>query len=321
MKADRCKVSIWIAFLSGLVFVSFPVAAAKFSDWSEPVNLGRIVNSEFDEFLPAISRDGRSLYFTSTRPGGFGGEDIWVSQRTSRDATWGTPMNLGPIVNSAGLERSPGLSRDGHYLFFATNRPGGFGSLDIWVSWRANKHDDFGWQPPVNLGQGVNSPASDFGPTYFENNDAGIRNLFFASSRPGGAGGIDIYVSALAADGSFGPAQPVRELNSPNNDFRPTISRNGLELFFDSSRPGPGPSPGRDLWVSTRRSVGEPWSTPVNLGSPVNTAEFDEALPALSSNGRELFFSSSNRPGGVGGSDLYLSTRTRPKKAEKRRLN
>ena len=113
---------------------------------------------------------------------------------------------------------------------------------------------------------------------------------------------------------------PFASRIAPNNDFRPAISRNGLELFFDSSRPGLGPSPGRDLWVSTRRSLGEPWSTPVNLGSPVNTAEFDEALPALSSNGRELFFSSSNRPGGVGGSDLYLSTRTRPKKAEKRRL-
>src|SRR5437667_1675520 len=115
MKADRCKVSIWIAFLTGLVFVSFQVAAAKFSDWSEPVNLGRIVNSEFEDFLPAISRDGRSLYFTSTRPGGFGGEDIWVSQRTSRDATWGTPMNLGPIVNSAGDIYVSTLAADGSF--------------------------------------------------------------------------------------------------------------------------------------------------------------------------------------------------------------
>jgi len=94
---------------------------------------------------------------------------------------------------------SVGLSRDGHLLFFATTRPGGFGLLDIWVSRRTDTRDDFGWQPPVNLGAGVNGAANDFGPDFLENDDTGIPSLFFASSRMEGAEANDIYVSDLLA--------------------------------------------------------------------------------------------------------------------------
>jgi hypothetical protein len=141
--------------------------AGRFGDWSAPVNLGEGVNSAFDEFLPELSKKGRSLYFASNRPGPFGGEDLWVSRRASPDDPWGAAENLGGVVNGPFNERSPALSRDGHLLFFASTRPGGLGGFDIWVSWRAHTHDDFAWQPPVNLGSGVNSPAADFGPTYF----------------------------------------------------------------------------------------------------------------------------------------------------------
>ena len=75
---------------------------------------------------PAISKDGLSLYFASSRPGGFGGEDIYVSQRETRDDEWGPSMNLGPIVNTADNEMVPAFSRDGHLMFFASNRPLGF---------------------------------------------------------------------------------------------------------------------------------------------------------------------------------------------------
>jgi WD40-like Beta Propeller Repeat len=308
----------WSGRLGGLAFfvvlailVPHQVETAKkFSEWSAPVNLGPIVNSAFEEFLPEISKDGLSLYFASNRPGPFGGEDLWVSRRATRDDAWGEPLNLGPSVNTSFNERSPALSRDGHLLFFATTRPGGSGGFDIWVSWRAHTHDDFGWQLPVNLGAGVNGASGDFGPTFFENDEIGIPNLFFASGRPG-LGGIDIYRSELAANGSFGPAVLIPELSTPQNDFRPTIRPDGLEVFFDSNRPGPPGVPGiglRDLWVSTRETPSNTWSTPVNLGSGVNT-EFNDTLPALSSDGMTLIFTS-DRPG-FGGSDLYTSSRAR----------
>jgi Tol biopolymer transport system component len=302
-----------MAFLVALGFLAPYRAetAKRFADWSMPVNLGPVVNSAYEEFLPEMSKNERSLYFASNRPGLFGGEDLWVSQRATRSDAWGEPLNLGPNVNTSFNERSPALSRDGHLLFFATNRPGGFGAFDIWVSWRAHTHDDFGWQPPVNLGAGVNGVAGDFGPSYFENDEVGIPNLFFASGRSGGLGGTDIYRSELLANGSFGPAFLIFELSTPQNDFRPTIRPDGLEVFFDSNRPGPPDVIGigaRDLWVSTRESPSGSWSTPANLGPIVNTG-FNDTLPALSSDGTILIFTS-DRPG-FGGSDLYMSSRTR----------
>ena len=300
-----------IAFLLGLgLLAPHPVETAKKSaGWSTPTNLGAAVNSPFEEILPHISKDGLSLYFSSNRPGGFGDFDIWVSQRAARGEAWGPPMNLGPVINTSFNDRAPALSRNGHYLFFASTRPGGFGLLDIWVSHRTRTHDDFDWEPPVNLGAGVNGTANDFGPDFLANDEIGMPVLFFGSSRPG-LGGFDIYISHLLANGSFGAATLITELSSPQNDLRPTVRPDGLELFFDSNRPGPPGVLGiglRDLWTSTRESVSEPWSTPTNLG-PIVNSEFNEGFPALSSHGATLIFSS-DRPGGFGGSDLYLSSR------------
>ena len=127
----------------------------RYSDWSAPINLGPVVNSTATDRGPAISKDGLSLYFASTRvPGSFGGEDIYVSQRESQDSEWGPPVNLGPTINTTANEMVPAFSRDGHLMFFASNRPGSAG-VDIWVSRRQQTHDDFGWQPPENLGAGV----------------------------------------------------------------------------------------------------------------------------------------------------------------------
>src|SRR5262245_50242149 len=84
----------------------------KFSEWSEPVNLGPLVNSKLNDLHPAISANGLSLYITSTRPGGFGGEDIWVSQRASVNDDWGPPQNLGPVINTAFNDGSPNLTPD-----------------------------------------------------------------------------------------------------------------------------------------------------------------------------------------------------------------
>ena len=118
----------------------------KYSDWSEPINLGPNVNSTSLERGPAISKDELSLYFASNRLDSIGGEDIYVSQRETRDDEWGPAVNLGPIVNTIDNEQVPAFSRDGHLMFFASNRPGGFGGVDIWVSRRDHTHDDFAWQ-------------------------------------------------------------------------------------------------------------------------------------------------------------------------------
>jgi len=298
-----------VGALALLIMPAPSVHAQKYSDWAAPTNLGPIINSASSDQGPAISKDGLSLYFHSNRPGGLGGPfDMYVSQRASVDDPWGPPINLGPPVNTVFDEGNPALSRDGHFLFFQSIRPGGIGGIDLWVSYREHTHDDFDWQPVVNLGAGVNSAADDNGPSYFENDESGAPQLFFGSTRLGGLGGADIYVSTQLADGSFGPATLVTELSSIANENRPSIRPDGLEIIFQSNRAG-SLSTALDLWVATREDTADAWSAPVNLGSAINTSSIDNNAN-LSSDRKTLFFSS-DRPGGSGGLDLYMTTRTK----------
>src|SRR5207247_8549492 len=158
---------------SGLLATPRFLAASTFSEWSAPVNLGPTVNTGSIAAGPAPSKDGLSLYFNSNRPGGFGGHDIWVSQRASREDAWGEPVNLGPTINTASNEDVPSFSRDGHTMYFNSDRPGGFGLRDIYISRRANTHNDFGWDEAVNAGPGVNSALIDAGASYLEKDEAG----------------------------------------------------------------------------------------------------------------------------------------------------
>jgi len=128
-------------------------------EWGAPVNLGAPVNTGQSDDSAYISPDGLELYFDSNnRPGGFGDWDIWVSRRATKDDPWEQLMNLGPVVNSSSGEALPCFSPDGLELYFTSNRSGGFGDWDIWVSRRATKENP--WGEPTNLGPIVNSSAS-----------------------------------------------------------------------------------------------------------------------------------------------------------------
>jgi hypothetical protein len=298
-----------------------------FGPWSTPVNLGRVINQSRTTDLnthPGISKNGLSLYISSTRPGGVNGAnigntlEIWVSQRASFEAPWGAPVNLDafnsePVINSIGSNTfAPNFSADGHLLFFSNTRPGGSGDSDTYVSQRSNKHDDFGWHEPANLGAVINSPQADDAPNYFEDEDTGSIVLYFASTRPGGPvgsppGSEHIYVSTLGDDGSFGPAVLVPELSSPYNETRTAIRKDGLEFLVTSTRPN-GRVGVNDIWVATRDSTLDPWSTPVNLGPTVNYPGYITGAPALSWDGTTLYCYST-RPGGFGARDLYVTTR------------
>ena len=284
------------------------LAGPDFSDWSEPINLTALNSTAADQ-APAVSRDGLSLYFHSDRAGGYGANDIYVSRRASEDDAWGPPDNVGPAVNSVDFEARPSLSRDGHWLFFSSNRPGGFSpGLDIWVSYREHVHDDFAWETPVHLGSGVNAgTSSEVEASYVENDDGGVPLLYFVSNRPGGLGGFDVYVSELLADGTWGAAAHVPELSSTSPDQSVSVRFDGLEAFIVK---GLAPLPaGFDFWVSTRASTFDAWSEPVRLAAPVNSTSLD-ASAEISSDRLTLYFESS-RPGGRGGSDLWMTTRTK----------
>lgn len=295
-----------------------------YGPWSAPVNLGSVINSAANEQHPAISKDGLSLYISSDRLGGFGGTDIWVSQRTCTDAddpacAWQTPANLGPNINSAGNDLAPTFTPDGHQLYFHSAGRGGCGLADLFVARRHDKRDDFGWEAAENLGCVVNSSYADAGPTYFADEATGITTLYFTrqNNPPTSDQGFDIYATTRMGDeAEFGAPVLVPELSSPYRDTRTTIRRDGLEMILSSGRPGGAGS--EDLWVSTRATSLDAWSTPVNLDADnlarglapvVNSTAFDGA-PALSFDGTTLYFFS-ERPGGFGKRDLYVTMRTR----------
>ena len=270
-------------------------ATPIYTGWSAPVNLGPVVNSAASENGPALSADGLSLYFGANN-------DIWVSQRATTSAAWGAPANVAP-VNTTAVDGLPSLSSDGHWMFLSSSRTGTIGGPDLYQSYRPDIHDDFGWQTPTNLGPNVNTAAAENGNGNFDN--AGQLQVFFGSDRQGPAGVADIYMTNKQADGTWGPAALVPELNSSGTDNRPNLRSDGLEIFFYSDRTGS--LGGNDLYTSTRATVTAPWSTPVDLGATVNSTASD-VHPSLFSDGRTLIFSSA-RLGGFGLSDLYMTTR------------
>ena len=274
------------------------VAKADFT-FGTPTNLGPMVNSSAEDWTPSISADGLELYFCSTRPGGYGGYDIWVTRRATKDDPWGTPVNLGPTVNGpADGAGGPRGSTDGLTLYFSSNRlGGGYSDWDSWVTTRPTTSDP--WGALVNLGPPVNTSDWDAAP-YISSDGL---TLFFASERPGGQGNRDIWVTrrATISDPWGIPVNLGPPFNTSASDDTPCLSADGLMLFFVSNRPG-GYGHG-DILVARRPTTSDPWGTPVNLGPPVNTSSTDY-LGDLSADGSTLYFSS-NR---LGGHDLWQAS-------------
>ena len=278
------------------------LASSELGYWSEPVSLGPVINSPTTENSPELSNDGLSLYFGSVnRPDGLGSTDLYVSRRSCTDAAdercaWGAPVNLGPTINSNRIDAGPQLSRDGHWLYFISDRPGGFGLNDIWVSYRQDTHDDFAWETPVNLGAPINTVQSEAGPN--------LRGPDLYFHRGTVASNTDIYVSRKRGD-TFDEPTLVWEVSSPGFfDQRPSTRWDGHEMVLSSDRPGGLGL--QDIWTSVRQGNGSAWTSPVNLGAPINT-QFQEQTPTITDDGSILLFSS-NRTGNF---DLYMATRIR----------
>jgi len=179
----------------------------KDDPWGTSVNLGAPVNTSSQDGEPYISADGLELYFVSARPGGYGNGDMYVTTRSAKDDPWGTPVNLGPIVNTLGWEGSPHLSSDGRTIFhYGFNRPGHPDNTDIWMTTRSTENDD--WANSVKLGSEVNGSAADTSPCI--SHDGSV--LYFQSWRSGNTGlwqvSIDPVVD-LNADGIVDSADMV----------------------------------------------------------------------------------------------------------------
>jgi hypothetical protein len=311
---SRTVAAIRVTCLLSLALPSLAAADdVQFTPWTDPVHLGPVVNSSSQDFCPQLSPDGLSLYFCSDRPDGFGTEgfDIWVSHRDCESCPWEAPVPLGPNINSTGDDLSMAFSPGGHLLFFASERPGagGFGDTDIWVSFRKDKHDDFGWGRPINLGPHVNTDQHEIDPAFLPGR---LRNgghiFYFVRSTEAEQDIFEVDVSPLGFP--RGPAVPVAEINAIGAiDGSPNFRRDGLEIVFWSARV-PGRVGGADIWSATRPHVRAPWSPPVNLGPPVNTT-FAEITVGMTFDGTQLFMAKGQQLGGLGLRDLWMSTRER----------
>jgi Tol biopolymer transport system component len=232
---------------------------------------------------PSLTADLLEIYFTAAASATSQSADIWSATRSDARDAFGEPQRV-DAVNSSGVETSPVVSADGLTLWFASDRPGGHGDLDIWVCSRSARGD--AWSEPANVG-----PLNSAGKEIPRPPGQRQRVMPLASDRDD-PGYYRIYFSARAAiDAAFERPEDVAELvfadQSTVDGF---LTDDGLSLFYVTG-PEFGPA---DLYVASRRSVGDPFEHAVALDA-LNTAR-DERDPWLSADG-SLFYFSSDRSG------------------------
>ena len=282
------------------------VANADFT-FGTPTNLGPTVNDAYDVMGVCISQDGLELYFSSNRPGGYGGYDLVVSTRETKSDGWKEPVNLGEFANTPYDIWDPSLSTDGLTLYysdphlgFGNLHPGGLGgSGDIWMLTRPTVHDV--WESPINLGPKVNNQHAIC--PHISSDDL---SLYLTSHRAGPSRQCDIMVATRETSSEdFGKPVFLSGINSTGNDWAPEISVDGLTLFLMSNRENVSNNINSlKLWMANRASISEPFASPVKLPPQINVSGYGTFWPELSSDGSVLYFVS-NRPEGLGGYDLW----------------
>jgi len=261
-------------------------------------NLGIKLNTKFDEYAPVLDVTESVMIFTSRRPTGTGGfqdpdgeyyEDIFISVK--EDTLWGLPKSIGGKVNTDGHEASIGLSPDGQELFIYRDD---YGDGNIYASQFINGE----WQVPVRLGEAVNSASRETHASV----SADGQTLYFTSDRPGGQGGMDIWRARRLPTGDWARAENLGpRVNTKFDEEAPFIHPDGKTLFFSSK--GHTSMGGYDL-MFTIADDGGAWSSPMNMGVPLNSAD-DDYFFVLSPDGKRAYYSSSMK-GGQGGKDLYM---------------
>ncbi|ACU04271.1 OmpA family protein [Pedobacter heparinus] len=268
----------------------FAIVALKQPVKYDPINMGPEINSVHRDYFPSVTADGTRLIFSRNINGN---EDFFVSEK--KDKSWSTPLPLSDKINTQKYnEGAQSISPDGLYLFFTgCNRPDGLGRCDIYVSHKNGKD----WGEPFNLGAPVNTSYWESQPAISPDGST----LYFVSNRPGGLGGYDIWKSMLKADGYWSqPENLGPEINTPYDEHTPFIHPDGKTLYFSSDGwPGMG---NKDIFMSRMNEAGK-WSSPENLGYPINTFNEETGLIVTPDGTYGLF--SSNLKGGYGDMDIY----------------
>jgi outer membrane protein OmpA-like peptidoglycan-associated protein/tetratricopeptide (TPR) repeat protein len=201
------------------------------SAWLMALNLGPPINTHGNEGALNISPDGKYLFFAAcNREDGFGSCDLYWAKHTG--ARWSVPENLGNVVNSAQWDSQPSFSSDGKTLYFASKRPGGKGSSDIW---KTGLQPDGTWSPPLNLGDSINSRAEEMAP-FIHPDD---QTLYFSSKGHPGLGGYDLFYARKNLEGEWGrPVNLGYPINTHADEITLVVNAKGTLAYISSDIPG-----------------------------------------------------------------------------------
>ncbi len=267
------------------------------------VNVGSAINSEYDDFGPVVNQDETLMVFTTRRRDGnlnqnvFSDnkpyEDIFFSEK--KNGVWQPAQNIGEVVNTEFHSSTLALSAEGDQLFIYQDDNNG----DIFESFRK---EDGTWTFPQPMSDNINSQG-------FKESSMSITPdgsvLFFASDRPGGLGGIDIYFSIKNENGEWTRSRNLGPIiNTQYDDDGPFIDYDGKTLYFSSQgRKGMG---GYDIFKSVYDSAEGKWGEPENLGYPINTPD-DDIYFVSTEDGKRGYYASV-REDGQGFTDIYMVT-------------
>ncbi|MEM7163254.1 MAG: hypothetical protein AAF487_12530, partial [Bacteroidota bacterium] len=260
-------------------------------------NIGPKINSEYPDYYPYITEDESTLVFTSRRKksgttvefDGYFNSDIFMVQKFNSE--YPKVKNSGSLVNTNYDEQVVGLSRDGVQMMVYIDHVDEYG--DIYQSnWMTSKYNSI-----QKLGVNVNSDELETSASFSEDGNT----LFFASRRPGGHGGLDIWMSRKLPDGSWGKSQNLGpEVNTPYDEDFPFLGQDDKLFFSSNGHPGMG---GFDLNVCVWNAETNKWGEAMNIGFPINTPE-DNRTISFNSNGSHAYVSM-HRKDGYGDLDIY----------------
>ncbi|MEY3432596.1 MAG: hypothetical protein RL131_532, partial [Bacteroidota bacterium] len=247
------------------------------------------INSEASEYFPSLTIDENQLVFTR-RVRNATDEDFFASNK--QNGIWSAAQPLQGSINTPLKEGAQQISQDGKWLVYAGEYPDGYGRFDIYISILGSN----GWSEKINLGPAVNSEFWESAPCLSPDKN----EVYFSSDRPGGYGGIDLYVSRLMANGRWSAAQNLGpQINTAGDETGPFLHADNETLYFTSSGlPGYG---GSDIFMTKKLVNG--FSIPQNLGFPINTID-NEGTLVVTSDGQTAYFAS-DRVDSRGGLDIY----------------